>query len=83
MNLNMKCVLFAIVVLLTSVATIGSLSAPALADKDCSVGKALKSTYGTPRDGNELGSVFSDVATSDPGRIGYAATALNEFCHTD
>lgn len=82
MNMNMKCVL-AIVVLATSVATIGSLSAPALADKDCSVGKALNSTYGTPRDGNELGSVFSDVARSDPGRIGDAATPLNELCHTD
>ena len=83
MNMNMICVLFAIVVLSTSVVTIGSLSAPSLADKHCSVGKALKSTYGTPRDGNELGSVFSDVAGSDPGRIRDAATALNEFCHTD
>jgi len=33
-----------------------------LADKDCSVGKALKGTYGTPRESNELGSAFSEVA---------------------
>ena len=50
-----------------------------LTDKDCSVGKALKRTYGTPRESNELGPAFSEVAKSDPGRIGDAATGVNEF----
>ncbi|MGA8405377.1 MAG: hypothetical protein WB664_11220 [Nitrososphaeraceae archaeon] len=50
-----------------------------MTDKDCSVGKALKRTYGTPRESNELGPAFSEVAKSDPGRIGDAATGVNEF----
>ena len=33
-----------------------------LADKDCSVGKALKRTCRTPRESNKLGSAFLEVA---------------------
>jgi len=83
--MNTKTVTTIVILTVVSVGLIiiNGLALPVGADKDCSIGKSLKGTYGTPRDGNELGSVFSNLAKNDPGRIGDAATAVNEFCHGD